>query len=56
MIFVDTSAWFAAAVTWDANHSAVADWFRCQTNPLLTTDFVIAETLTLGAAHQQHEQ
>ena len=46
-VFVDTGAWFAAVVPWDANHAAARDWFAGNQRPLLTTDFVVAETLTL---------
>ena len=47
MIFVDTSAWFASVVPWDADHSAASAWFQQTNEPLLTTDYVIDETLTL---------
>ena len=47
MIFVDTGAWFAAAVPSDPDHSAASRWLADDTEPLLTTDYVIDETLTL---------
>jgi len=47
MIFVDTSAWFATFVPWDADHQQASDWFRLNRDPLVTTDYVIDETLTL---------
>jgi predicted nucleic acid-binding protein len=47
LIFVDSGAWFAAMVPWDANHTAAAVWLAKNSEPLLTTDFVIDETLTL---------
>jgi predicted nucleic acid-binding protein len=48
MIFVDTSAWYAAAVPTDPNHIA-ADHFLASANPqkLITTDYVLDETMTL---------
>lgn len=48
MIFVDTSAWFAASVPTDRNYLA-ADAFLSTIDPrlLVTTDYVLAETLTL---------
>lgn len=48
MIFVDTSAWFAASVPTDPNHPA-ASRFLAVTDALLllTTDYVIDEYLTL---------
>jgi predicted nucleic acid-binding protein len=47
MIFVDTGAWFAAAVPSDPDHSAASRWLADNTEPLLTTDYVVDETLTL---------
>jgi uncharacterized protein len=47
MIFVDTGAWFAAAVPSDPDHSAASQWLAGNTEPLLTTDYVVDETLTL---------
>ncbi|HWQ36302.1 MAG TPA: DNA-binding protein [Blastocatellia bacterium] len=47
MIFVDTGAWFAMAVPSDQDHNMVAECFRQCTRPLLTTDYVVDETLTL---------
>ena len=47
MIFVDTSAWFALAVTWDERHRAAVDWAQTNRETMVTTDYVVAETLTL---------
>lgn len=47
MIFVDTSAWFAAIVPTDPNYPHAARWLAANSEPLLTTDYVIDETLTL---------
>lgn len=47
MIFVDTSAWFAASVRSDRNHGPAQAWVEENKEPLLTTDYVIDETLTL---------
>ena len=47
MIFVDTGAWFAAAVPSDPDHSAASRWLADNTEPLLTTDYIIDEALTL---------
>jgi len=46
-IFVDTSAWFACIVTTDKNHSSASRWLEINTRPLLTTDYIVDETLTL---------
>lgn len=47
MIFVDTGAWFAAVVPSDPDHEAASQWLSQNSEPLLTTDYVIDETLTL---------
>jgi predicted nucleic acid-binding protein len=47
MIFVDTGAWFAMAVPLDQDHIAVAQCFSQNVSRLITTDYVIDETLTL---------
>jgi predicted nucleic acid-binding protein len=47
LVFVDSSAWFAGAVTWDANHTAAKDYLGRENQPLLTTDYIVDETLTL---------
>lgn len=47
MIFVDTSAWFASVVPSDSNYQAASSWIQQNTQPLLTTDYIVDETLTL---------
>ena len=47
MIFVDTGAWFALAVRNDPDHEAAMMWLRRNREPLITTDYVLAETATL---------
>ena len=47
MIFVDTGAWFAVAVRNDPDHEAAMRWLRRNRDPLITTDYVLAETATL---------
>jgi uncharacterized protein len=47
MIFVDTGAWFASIVPWDANHNAAVAWLMQNHDPLFTTDYIVDETLTL---------
>ena len=47
MILVDTSAWFASVVPSDTDYQVATLWMRQNTQPLLTTDYVIDETLTL---------
>jgi predicted nucleic acid-binding protein len=47
MVFVDTSAWFAAVVPTDSDHLHAARWLAANSERLLTTDYVVDETLTL---------
>src|SRR5689334_4208999 len=47
MIFVDTGAWYASLVTTDPDHAEAQVWLSNNRSPLLTTDYVIDETLTL---------
>lgn len=47
MIFVDTGAWFAVAVGNDPDHEAAMRWLRRNREPLITTDYVLAESATL---------
>lgn len=47
MIFVDTGAWFAVAVRDDPDHTAAMAWLQKNHEPLITTDYILAETATL---------
>ena len=47
MIFVDTGAWYASLVPTDPDHARAVQWLATNHSPLLTTDYVIDETLTL---------
>ena len=47
MIFVDAGAWFASTVPWDANHAAAVKWLSHNHESLVTTDYIVDETLTL---------
>ena len=53
MIFVDSGAWFARFVSDDPKHNSVAEWFAANTEPLVTTDYCVDETLTLLAARKR---
>ena len=53
MIFVDTGAWFASVIPSDQDHMAATDWLNQNTEPLITTDYVVDETLTLLKARGQ---
>ena len=56
VVFVDTGGWFAAIVPWDANHAAAANWFDRNHRPLVTTDYIVAETLTLLRARGEGQR
>ncbi|MBN1396108.1 MAG: type II toxin-antitoxin system VapC family toxin [Pirellulales bacterium] len=56
LVFVDTGAWFASLVPGDANHEAAVAWFRRNQSPLVTTDFVVDETLTLLRMRNQNHR
>lgn len=47
MIFVDTGAWFAAYAPTDPDHAAAIRFLSSMHEPLITTDYVIDELLTL---------
>ena len=47
MIFADTGALFAAFVPNDPDHGAADAWLAANREPLLTTDYVVDELLTL---------
>jgi uncharacterized protein len=47
MVFADTGAWFAAFVPNDPDHPATAAWLSANRVPLVTTDWVVDELLTL---------
>ena len=46
-VFVDTGGWFASVVPTDPEHRRVVDWLKENSQPLITTDYVVDETLTL---------
>ena len=56
MIFVDTSAWFAAVVPTDPDYPGAVRWLAANTEPLLTTDYVVDETLTLLRARGERQR
>jgi len=56
MIFVDTGAWFAAVTPSDSNHSHAAAFLASNRDPLVTSDYIIDETLTLLRARGEHRR
>jgi predicted nucleic acid-binding protein len=53
MIFADTGALFAYATPDDEHHQEAQQWLYQNKVPLVTTDYVIDETLTLMRARSQ---
>ncbi len=47
MIFVDTSAWYAAFIPSDPNYETMNAWLESHAHQLVTSDFVIDELITL---------
>jgi uncharacterized protein len=55
-IFVDTGAWFARFVPSDRDHPAARAWFEQNNHPLITTDYVIDELLTVLKMRNEYER
>jgi predicted nucleic acid-binding protein len=47
VIFVDTGAWYAVSVPGDPCHAMAVAWLTSNNQPLITTDYIADETLTL---------
>lgn len=56
MIFVDTGAWYASLVPTDPDHAKALHWLGTNHSPLLTTDYIIDETLTLLRARGERQR
>jgi hypothetical protein len=54
VVFVDTGAWFAYFVRRDPDHPAALEWMKRNRQPLITTDFVLDELLTLLKVRESH--
>jgi uncharacterized protein len=55
-VFVDTGAWFAAFVPTDRDHARAAQWLRQNGRPMVTTDYVLDELLTLLLVRGERER
>jgi uncharacterized protein len=55
-VFVDTCAWFAAFVPTDRDHARADRWLRQNDRPLVTTDYVLDELLTLLLVRGERER
>ena len=47
MTFADTAGWYASLIPADSNYQSALTWLGSHHGRLLTTDYVIDETLTL---------
>ena len=56
MIFVDTSAWYAAYIATDRDHARVKPLIDGATARLVTTNFVFAECLNLFRARSENQR
>jgi len=54
-IFVDTSAWSALADTSDAHHQAATQFIHTLHTPLVTSTYILDETVTLMRTHLSHD-
>jgi len=53
-MFVDTSAWYAAYVANDPHHAVVKNLLAASSSRLITTDQILAESLTLLRARGEY--
>ena len=56
MVFVDISAWFSVTVPNDPNFQSAIDFLAKNREPLVTTDYVIDELLTLLKVRGEFER
>lgn len=56
MIFVDSSAWFAVFSRRDVNHPTAMSAIRSFSEQLVTTDYVVDETLTVLLARRERRR
>lgn len=56
MIFIDSSAWYAAYVPTDQHHDHVVSFLRAEAGPFVTSDFIVDETITLLLARGERRR
>jgi predicted nucleic acid-binding protein len=47
MVFVDAGGWYASVIPTDPDHAAATAWLSQNQEALITTDYIVDETLTL---------
>ncbi len=53
-VYVDTGAWFAYFVRRDPDHASAVAWMQQNRQPLVTTEYVLDELLTLLKLRESH--
>jgi len=56
LVFVDTSAWYAAVIPSDPNHDRAKAWLAENRSELLVTDFIVDELLTLLRSRNENRR
>jgi len=54
LIFADTGAWYAFVDKSDAHHVAASQFIQNLTSPLVTSTYILDETVTLIKLHVGH--
>ncbi len=56
LVYVDTSGWYALVDETDPEHRSTREWFEGNETPLITSDYVFDETITLIRTSLGHEE
>ncbi|MBS3736915.1 PIN domain-containing protein [Candidatus Bipolaricaulota bacterium] len=56
LVYVDTSGWYALVDESDPEHRPVREWFEENKTPLITSDYVFDETITLIRTSLGHQE
>jgi len=56
LVYVDTSGWYALVDDNDPGHIPVREWFEENETPLITSDYIFDETITLIRTSLGHQE
>lgn len=56
LVYVDTSGWYALVDKTDPDHRPAREWFEETETPLITSDYVFDETITLIRTSLGHQE
>jgi len=56
LVYVDTSGWYALVDESDPEHRPVREWFEENETPLITSNYVFDETITLIRTSLRHQE